>query len=152
MKHGSVYTYKYYKCRCEECRAAKAAVAVRQYEGVCPRCGGPAWNKMRKSKTGLCKHCYTQGVSKSFPIKHGTEGGYRRCHCRLCTTAAVEARNQRRRRAKAKTPRARYTYAEALVSMDANGGITELPSVPSFEGRGEGKSLVEVVEALKRGR
>lgn len=37
FRHGTVYAYERYKCRCEKCRAAKSASAKRYTTPVVPR-------------------------------------------------------------------------------------------------------------------
>ena len=56
---------------------------------VC-KCGKP-----KSLQAEFCRECYLEEM-QSRPIPHGTETGYKRCHCPACRAAAVAARNRRR--------------------------------------------------------
>ena len=79
-RHGTPSSYKY--CRCEECRAAKAAYA-REYRERCGRAGGGTRKKKKER------------------LRHGTITGYNyyKCRCPECRKAnAARQREYRKRR------------------------------------------------------
>lgn len=91
-------------CRCDVCRAAKAAYSrkrrqearalARKYTDVVL---GPGWHGPVPWPVGTTRH-YVSGV------KHGTVFAYeeRGCRCRDCTTARTEKRVAEQKRARAR--------------------------------------------------
>jgi hypothetical protein len=60
---------------------------------ICELCASP-----KTLQAHVCQACDTDR-KRARPIHHGTETGYKRCRCYLCTEAALRARQARRREA-----------------------------------------------------
>lgn len=85
MRHGTLHTYRYHKCRCDECRAANAA-SQREYV---------ARIRERKDAAMVDPH--------SLRVPHGTSNAYCNHKCRCDECRAAWAAYMRARRAGATT-------------------------------------------------
>ena len=86
IEHGKRQTYVYYKCRCDECRAANREY-LRQYRAA------------NREAIRASQARYTTKLKGSEHIPHGTRYGYSDfgCRCDECRAANAAYARQRRK-------------------------------------------------------
>lgn len=96
LEHGVLNTYRYHKCRCEECRAANAAYA-REYRAKNPEAVREAHRRYHRKHPDRIR-AYREKLKQSTDIPHGTGHGYRNYGCRCVECTAANAASAKRYR------------------------------------------------------
>ena len=100
LEHGSETAYRYYGCRCDECRAGRSTRARKRYTKRTPKPkhGTVSMYNYRKCRCDACRAANSAyraerrssgvAVAHRTPIQHGTSAGYDRgCRCADCRMA-----------------------------------------------------------------